>query len=160
MRAAAAPNMPMQCDTGCINDLTKQGVRSSALHDAWGMAQSLVITDPAKRTARQSEYVKQLTAVGGDKGFGLVLPGLLYDAVMATAQAAKQAKSIDADAVKNALEHPQGDSAQALGWQYGFSPTNHAVPGDTTPPPLTSFPVDAPYKDGYFVVKPSQLVVP
>ena len=148
--AASAPKIPMQCDTGCIVDYTKQGLTKSQLKNTYGMGQSIVTTVPDKRTQRQSDYVKYLNEVGGDKGLGLVLPALLYDAVMATAQAAKQAGSIAGPEVAKALENTQGDASWGEGFSYKFDNTSHFVP--INPVPLTSFPLDAPYKDGYFEV--------
>ena len=149
--AAAAPEILFQGDNGFIVDFTKQGLTKKQLANTYGSGESIILRTPAQRSQRQQDYVKYLNEVGGDKGLGLVLPGLMYDGIMATAQAAKQANSIDGPTVTKALENLQGDNSFGLGYNYGFSPTNHFVPLE--PAPQVPFPLDAPYKDGYFIVK-------
>jgi branched-chain amino acid transport system substrate-binding protein len=135
--------LPLVCDEACGGAQLVGLVKSpSVLKDAWGLNVPISLTPPAKRTAAQREFVTALHQVGGARQ--LFIAAQEYDELQSVAAAARQANSIDSDAIAKALENLPGPATWALGFRIHFTSSSHfdVQPGDPDPTPL--FPLTEP----------------
>jgi branched-chain amino acid transport system substrate-binding protein len=125
-RGAAGITAYTLCDSSCGANPLATLVPPAGLKNAYTMTDPIALTAPASRTQGQQTFVSELQKLGYPND--LVVPGLEYDFVLMLAQAGRQAGSIDAAALKSALEHSSLAKDQtALGIPEAFTSTDHTA---------------------------------
>jgi branched-chain amino acid transport system substrate-binding protein len=109
-------------------------VKPAALHNVFAYFYPLQIQSPATRTAAEAAFVSEINRLG-DKNEFLYIGGQDSDAVLVTAAAANKAQSIDASAIKRAIEQLPATNYGGTGLPLQFSSTDHAgYPNNGTTP--------------------------